>query len=314
MNMKYYIGIDVSKARLDVDWLDQPKAYDNIQSAIMILINELHALNNQEKLALVVCEATGGYEQKFVRACHDADLPVHVAHPNKVRHFAKSKGLLAKTDNIDAKVLSSYGSLLLLRADVLLLNKNTEKIAEKLRRREQLQADKKRETNRLDKEFSNDIKESIQSRIDWLDKAVKALEKDLAKLKKCDDVQKDHDLLTSIPAIGDLTAHYLLSYLPEIGKVSHKALAALVGVAPFNNDSGKGHGKRFIQGGRSRLRQVLYMAAVTAIRFNPSLKLFYTHLREQGKLAKVAIVAVIRKLLSMANSVMQRQTPWLAEY
>jgi transposase len=312
--MKYYVGIDVSKSRLDVDWLGQPKAYNNNKPAVATLIKDLQALKEQATLALVICEATGGYEQKIVRACHEAGLPVHVAHPNKVKHFAKSKGLLAKTDKIDAKVLSDYGTLLSPKADTLLLNKNTAKIAENLRRREQLQADKKRDTNRLDKELSDDIKQSIQNHVDWLDKEITTLGRNLAELKKCDDVKINHGLLTSVPAIGDLTAHYLLSYLPEIGKVSHKALAALVGVAPFNNDSGKGHGKRYIQGGRSRLRQVLYMAAITAIRFNPPLKSFYTRLREQGKLAKVALIAVIRKLLSMANSVMHRQTPWEVEY
>jgi len=312
--MKYYVGIDVSKACLDVDWLGQPKAYDNVKPVIITLIKDLKALQEKNNLALVICEATGGYEQKVVRACHEAEIPVHVAHPNKIRYFAKSKGLLAKTDNIDAKVLSSYGALLLPQADTILLTRNVEKIAEKLRRREQLQADKKRETNRLDKELSDDIKQSIQCHVDWLDREIKKLDSNLEQLKKCSDVKINHDLLTSIPAIGDLSAHYLLSYLPEIGKVSHKALAALVGVAPFNNDSGKGQGKRFIQGGRSRLRQVLYMAAITAIRFNAPLKAFYTRLREQGKLAKVALIAVVRKLLSMANSVMRRQTPWEVEY
>jgi len=197
---------------------------------------------------------------------------------------------------------------------VLHLNETTEKIAEKLRRREQLQSDRKRENNRLDKELSKDSRKSIDDHITWLDKKIKDLNKDLNELKQEDAVKVNHDLLTSIPAIGDITAHYLLSYLPEIGKLSHKALSALVGVAPFNNDSGKGQGKRFIKGGRSHLRQVLYMAGITAITFNQDLKVFYERLKSQGKATKVAIVAVIRKLLTMANSVMKRQTPWEVEY
>lgn len=317
--MKHYIGVDVSKARLDVHWLAKSKAYSNSQSGIVVLIKALQALKAQGDLALVICEATGGeatggYEQKLVRACHDADLPIPVAHANKVRHFAKSKGLLAKTDQIDAHVLSDYGHLFQPKADSLLLNEKTEKIGEKLRRREQLQADKKREISRSDKALSEDIKQSIAEHIAWLEQTIKAIDEQLAELKQCKEVKINHDLLTSIPAIGDLSAHYLLSYLPEIGKLSHKALAALVGVAPFNNDSGKGQGKRYIQGGRSRLRQVLYMAAISAIRFNSSLKAFYKRLREQGKVAKVALIAVIRKLLSMANSVIKRQTPWEEKY
>lgn len=312
--MKYYIGIDVSKAQLDVDWIGTLAAYANEQSAIESLISALSELNNKGDLALVICEATGGYEQKIVRACHGANLPIHVAHPNKVRHFAKSKGLLAKTDHIDAAIISEYGQLLKPTADVLQLSDTAEEIGEKLRRREQLQADKKREQNRLDKELSEDTQTSIKEHINWLDQKIKELDQVLNKLKQHDAVKTNHDLLTSIPAIGNLVAHYLLAYLPEIGKLSNKALAALVGVAPFNNDSGKSQGKRFIQGGRSRLRQVLYMAGMAAINFNQDLKVFYRRLKALGKPAKVAIIAIIRKLLTMANSVIKRQSAWIAEY
>ena len=194
------------------------------------------------------------------------------------------------------------------------MNKTTEKIGEKLRRREQLLSERKREHNRLDKELSKDVKKSINDHISWLDRKIKSLEKDLKELKKKDEIKSNHDLLTSIPSIGDLVAHYLLAYLPEIGKLSNKALSALVGVAPFNNDSGKGQGKRFIQGGRSRLRQVLYMSGISGITFNSDLKAFYVRLKAQGKPSKVALIAVIRKLLTMANSVIKRQSPWEAEY
>lgn len=312
--MKQYIGVDVSKARLDVDWRGETKSYKNSKLEINQLIKKLKALQKSDQLALVICEATGGYEQKVVRACHEAKLPIHMAHANKVRYFAKSQGLLAKTDKLDAQVLSNYGRLLQPKADVLLLNENTEKIGELLKRRDQLQADKKRETNRLDKITSNDIKLSINDHVKWLDKKIKEIEKKLLLLKQADDVVVTHELLTSIPAIGDISAYYLLSYLPEIGKVSHKALAALVGVAPFNRDSGNSQGKRFIKGGRSRLRQVLYMASITAIRCNTPLKAFYTRLRNNGKSVKVALIAVIRKLITMINSVMRRQTPWEKEY
>jgi transposase len=312
--MKYYIGIDVSKQCLDVDFCGKASSYSNDEIQIKQLILDLQVLQRGDQLALVICEATGGYEQKIVRACHEAKVPIHVAHANKVRHYAKSQGLLAKTDKIDAQVLSDYGCSSKLKADTLLLTENTEKIRELLKRREQLQADKKRENNRLDKITNTDISNSINEHVDWLDKKIKEIEKKLSCLENAEEVKKPYELLTSIPAIGKLTAHYLLSYLPEIGKLSNKALAALVGVAPYNNDSGKNKGKRFIKGGRSCLRQVLYMSAITAIRHHPDLKSFYFRLRDAGKATKVAITAVIRKLVGMANSVMRRQVMWQEKY
>lgn len=310
----YYIGIDVSKEHLDVDYCGEGKRYRNEAIQIRQLLSELEELKKQNKLVLVICEATGGYEQKIVRACHELKVPIHVAHANKVRHFAKSKGILAKTDKIDGRVLSDYGRLLNPEADSILLTENAEKIRELLRRREQLQEDKKRETNRSDKITSIDISDSIKAHIDWLDKAIKEIDKKLSSLKKAEDIEKDYQLLTSIPAVGNLAAHYLLSYLPEIGKLSSKALAALVGVAPYNQDSGNSKGKRFIKGGRSNLRKVLYMCSITATRCNSDLKAFYLRLRSKGKQAKVAIIAVMHKLIRMANSVLQRGTPWEESY
>jgi transposase len=312
--MKHYIGIDVSKAQLDVDWCGKATIYENNKLGINCFIRRLKYLQSKGQPALAICEATGGYEQKIVRACHKAQLPVHVAHANKVRYFARSQGLLAKTDKIDAHVLSDYGRLLQPKADSLLLNEDAEKIAALLKRREQLQADKKRETNRLDKITSADIKKSINEHVKWLDKKIKEIDKKLLLLKQSDIISFEHNLLTSIPSIGDISAYYLLSCLPEIGKISHKALAALVGVAPFNRDSGNSQGKRFIKGGRSKLRQILYMVAISAIRYNAPLKAFYARLRNNGKPVKVALTAVIRKLISMINSVMKRQTPWETEY
>ena len=312
--MKYYVGVDVSKECLDVDYCGEERAYGNDSRKIEELISDLQVLKKNNQLALVICEASGGYEQKLVRACHESQIPVHVAHANKVKYFAKSQGILAKTDQIDARVLSNYGLLLKPKADVLLLSENAEKIRELLKRREQLQEDRKRENNRLDKINSPGILDSIKEHIEWLDKQIKEIDKKLTSLKKTDEIIAAHRLLTTIPAIGNLTAYYLISYLPEMGKLSHKALAALVGVAPYNHDSGNGKGKRFIQGGRSRLRQIMYMSAISAIRCNADLKAFYLRLRGIGKSVKVAIIAVIRKLITVVNSVMQRQMPWQEKY
>jgi transposase len=312
--MSHYIGIDVSKKRLDVDWLGQPKSYSNDKLGIRRLIRKLQNLKAKNKLSLAICEATGGYEKKLVKTCHQADIAIHVAHANKVRYFAKSQGLFAKTDKLDARVLSNYGCLMHSERDEVLLDKNAEKINGFLRRREQLQADKKRELNRMDKIEDVDIKRSINSHINWLNKKIKDIESKLKELKNKETISRKHDLLTTIPAIGDISAYYLLAHLPELGKFSNKALTALVGVAPFNSDSGASQSKRFIQGGRSRLRQILYMTGITAIRCNKPLKEFYMRLRTNGKPVKVAIVAVIRKLITMANSVLKRGTPWKDKY
>lgn len=263
---------------------------------------------------MVLCEASGGYEQKLVLACHAAMIPLHVVHANHIRHFAKSLGVKAKTDVIDAKMISAYGRERKPESDNFFLSENALKIRDLLKRREQLLADKKRENNRSDKIDNKDVKDFIASHIKWLDGSIKEIDKLLLNLHKSDDVKKNHALLKSIPGIGNLLACYLITSLPELGKISHKSLAALVGVAPYNHDSGSSQGKRFIQGGRSMLRQMLYMAAMTCIKWNPALKAFYGRLRAAGKPGKVALIAVIRKLLSIANSVMLRQTVWQESY
>lgn len=312
--MKYYIGIDISKYRLDVDWCGKPMEFPNDHRGISILIKQLQKLFEQDKLAVVLCEASGGYEQKLAHACHAKNLPFHVAHANHIKYFAKSQGIKAKTDQIDARTITAYGVERKPSADSFLLDKNTEKIRALLKRREQLLLDRKREQSRLDKIESAEIKRLIKAHISWLNKIIIRVEKGLLVLQKSDGIKDTHALLTSIPGIGDILAYYLMSHLPELGKLSHKAIAALAGVAPFNHDSGKHQGKRFIQGGRSVLRQMLYMAAMTSIVHNPDLKRFYTGLYAAGKPGKVALVAVMRKLLSMANSVMCRQTSWQKNY
>lgn len=308
--MKTYIGVDISKPRLDVDWQGKSIDFENNPNGINKLIAKLHKLNEQDKLSSVVLEASGGYERKLVQACHDSHLPVHVAHANKVRSFAKSKGILAKTDKLDASVLSEYGLLMNVDPDKVLLTENAEKIRLLLGRREQLMNDRQREKNRLDKLDKGVIKTSVESHIQWLSDEIKTIDKQVEGCAQSADVKQKHDLLISIPSVGPLVANYLIGNLPELGLFNHKSIAALVGVAPFNRDSGSFNGKRFIQGGRRELRRILYMSAISSIRFNPDMKVFYKRLRAAGKPAKVALIAVVRKLLSVINSVVKRQTPW----
>jgi len=308
--VKIYIGVDVSKQRLDVDWRGKSITFENHKTGLNKLIAKLKDINKKDKLSSVVLEASGGYEKTVVGLCHKNNIPVHVAHANKIRAFAKSKGILAKTDQLDALILSEYGALMEVKPDKTLLTENTEKIRLLLIRREQLMNDKQREKNRIDKINDQSIKDSVESHIKWISDEIKTIDRHLNELSQTADVKLKYDLLISIPAVGRLVANYLIANLPELGLLTHKAIAALVGVAPYNRDSGSFHGKRFIQGGRRKLRRMLYMSAITSIRCNPDLKVFYTRLRAAGKPAKVALIAVVRKQLSVINSVMQRQTPW----
>jgi len=310
VSMKTYIGVDISKPQLDVDWKGKAIHFENNQEGIEKLMTELKKLNAKNELSSVVLEASGGYEKNLVKACHEDRLPVHVAHANKVRSFAKAKGILAKTDQLDASVLTEYGFVMKIKSDELLLTKNAEKIRLLLGRREQLMNDRQREKNRLDKINDQSIKHSVESHIKWLSDEIKNVDKQLDKSSQAADVKLKHDLLISIPAVGRLVANYLVANLPELGLLNHKAIAALVGVAPYNRDSGSFSGKRFIQGGRRELRRILYMSAIASVRCNPDMKIFYRRLRDAGKPAKVAFIAVIRKLLSVINSVIKRQTPW----
>ena len=309
--MNICIGVDVSKLQLDIDWQGEAIQVDNNALGINNFIARLKQINEETTLHSVVLEASGGYEDELVVACHKNNIPVHVAHANKVRAFAKSKGILAKTDKLDAAVLSEYGLLMDVVPDLNLLSENAEKIRLLLKRGEQLMKDKQREKNRLDKISDIAIKDSIETHVKWLDDEIRKIDKQSKLLSQADDIKKTHDLLVSIPAVGSLVSNYLIAFLPELGLFNHKAIGALVGVVPYNRDSGSFVGKRFISGGRPSLRRILYMAALSSISFNPDMKVFYQRLRDAGKPAKVALVAVIRKLLSVINSVIKRQTPWV---
>ncbi len=166
----------------------------------------------------------------------------------------------------------------------------------------------------MDKIESTGIKRSITQHIKWLDNSISKIDEQLSEMKKDKKIKEDYNLLTSIPGVGALSAYYLIGYLPEIGKLSNKAIASLVGVAPFNHDSGNSQGKRYIQGGRKSLRQILYMAALSGSQYNSELSCFYQRLQEMKKPGKVAITAVMHKLLSMINSVMKRRTVWKDNY
>lgn len=312
--MEYsYIGIDISKAKFDVFYNNRHFEVEQTQELIAAFLDEMESEVKQSKLAplLFVCEASGGYEKVLVRALRKRGLGYHVAHANKVRAFARSKGYLAKTDKLDAHIIWEYAQIMKVVPDEITLCESREKIGDLVKRREQLIQDKLREKSRIDKSVDQTILSSQQSHIDWLEQEIKKIEQALDKLSNQDDIKSDMRLLTSMPGVGKLSAMYLVAFLPELGNASHKQIAALTGVAPYNRDSGQQQGKRFIYGGRNVVRRVLYMAAITSIKWNAELAAFYQQLIQRGKPAKVAIIAVIRKMLSALNSIMKRQTPWL---
>jgi transposase len=311
--MKLYVGVDVSKSKLDVSLNGKNLIIPNNQQGLSTLVEKLKEQNDEgNEIGLVLCEASGGYERLLIRTLRTQGYPVHLAHANKIRSFAKAKGLLAKTDKIDAHVISEYGRVLSPMPDINLISESAEMLGELLKRREQLLEHKQGEKNRLDKERLPAVIKSIKSHIKWLEKEIQQLDKQIEDQQIQEEFKHQIELLISVPGIGKLTASYLISFLPELGKINHKQIAALVGIAPFNRDSGTLRGKRFIQGGRAIVRKILYMAALASIRCRYSdLRVFYQHLRTRGKAGKVAIVAVMRKLLLVLNSVISRQTPWL---
>ncbi len=310
--MKSYVGIDVSKAYLDVHYEGQAARFEQTKPGYRSLIQWIGALKTED--VIVVCEASGGYEKPLVQALINVEIAYHVAHANKVKAFSKAKGYLAKTDAIDAEVIAEYAKVMEIEEQVP-LSATEESMRERVKRRGELVKMKQMEENRLDK-VSPAMQRVIKRTIKFLAKEIKKLEEELKNILPLDpSLHARCEWMQSIPGIGPLTAYILLTYLPELRRadVESKALAALVGVAPYNRDSGTYTGKRFIQGGRKLVRQALYMAAMAAIRFNPSMKSFYGRLREAGKPGKVALVAVMRKLVGLLHAVLRRQGTWSAE-
>lgn len=237
--MNHYVGIDVSKEKRDVHCHGVDFQVSNNTAGFKKLTNKLA----KGTIQLIVCEATGGYEKSMVNYVQKKQFPVYVAHANKIRNFAKSKGLKAKTDKIDARVIVDYAQAMQLTCTSLILSESAEKMKELVKRKGQLQRDKQAEQNRLDKISPPRILSSIKKHIRWLDKAIKEIETPLLELSASKEISKTVELITSVPGVGMNTAQYIIAYLPELGTCSHKEIAALVGVAPYNHDSGNFKGK-----------------------------------------------------------------------
>lgn len=303
-----FVGIDVSKKHLDVGLLPEGKSFkvDNQQEGWEQLAERL----GEMKPSLVVMEATGGYQAPVSAVLALSGLPVVVVNPRQVRDFAKATGKLAKTDKIDALVIATFGQAV--RPPVRPLKSEQEQdLADLLARRRQLLQMRTAEKNRLGSAPKR-IRKQIMEHIQWLENQLKDVDKDVQVLIRNSPLwQEKANLLASVPGVGKVTAATLLACLPELGKLDRRQIAALAGLAPFNNDSGKSRGRRRIWGGRAAVRTVLYMAVVTAIRCNPVIRNFYQRLRQAGKGYKVAATAAMRKLLTIMNAMLKSNSPWI---
>lgn len=306
-----FVGIDVSKARLDVALVPTGEvlALDNDTVGIASLVERLKALQPE----LVVLEATGGLQLPVVAALGVSGIPVAVVNPRQVRDFARAVGELAKTDRIDARILAQFGQRLQPTSRPL-PDQATQELGALLSRRQQVVEMLTAERNRL-RRASQPIGPRIQAHIRWLEQQLKELDRDLGEAVRSSPLWREkEELLRSVPGVGKVLSVTLLAYLPELGAMQRQQVAALVGVAPWNRDSGRLRGKRTVWGGRARVRGVLYMAVVAAIRSNPVIKDFYQRLLAAGKAKKVALVACMRKLLSILNAMLKHKTLWDSRY
>lgn len=304
---KVSIGIDVAKEELVIfiDTLDEHLTVANQESAFKALVPKFKAL----AIERIVLEASGGYETALVTTLATAGLPVSLVNPKRVRDFARGLGKLAKTDRLDAEVLAVFGRLAQPPLYAL-LSREREELADILTRRWQLLEMLVAEKNRTET-ASAAVQKNLTEDIKWLEKRVDYIDQDLKRRLPQTEVWKNQEqLLQSVPGVGPVLSITLLGLLPELGHLSRHQIAALVGVAPMTQQSGKWKGHAKIQGGRGDVRSVLYMATLAAIRFNPVIKAFYERLRGDGKIPKVAIIACSRKLLTILNAMLRDNGFW----
>jgi transposase len=305
-----FVGIDVAKAQLDIALRPTGDrwAVSNDETGLATLVVRLHAVQP----ALIVLEATGGYHRAVVAALAAAALPLVVVNPRQVRDFAKATGQLAKTDQLDARAVAHFAEAVR-PAPRPLPDAQTEELRALLARRRQLIAMRTAEQNRLEN-APHRLRADIEAHITWLTQRVATLDDDLDTTLRASPVWRERETLyRGVPGIGPVCARTLILDLPELGTISRQRIAALVGVAPFNRDSGTLRGTRTTWGGRAHVRATLYMSTLVAVRYNPILKRFYERLRTAGKVAKVALTACMRKLLTILNAMVKHQKPWHVE-
>lgn len=302
-----FVGIDVSKDHLDIGVHPNGRTWQVLhdEAGSQQVLKELLRLKPQ----LIVLEASGGFETALAIELSEAGLPAVVVNPRQVRDFAKAHGILAKTDRIDAQVLARFAETI--RPELRPLPDEAQRELEGLMvRRRQLVTMMTAEKNRLPR-ASKEVIRGIRQHLQWLKKQLARVDEEIGRRIQRNDVWKrDEKVLRSVPGVGPGVSRSLLAGLPELGKINHKKIAALVGVAPFNCDSGKFRGRRRIWGGRQYIRSILYMGTVSAIRWNPLIRSFFLRLVDAGKSKKVALTACMRKLLIILNAIMASKEPW----
>lgn len=299
-----YIGLDVSKDRIDAVWADQnPRSYPNAPSGHRRLIK---ALGRYHRPLQAIIEPTGGYERKLAAALRDASIAVSMVNPRQVRDFARAQGRLAKTDRIDAAVLADFGKAMAPEPTPA-PTPLQEELSALVRHRSHLIGLLTMEKNRLEHCHDSVVAAMINKMIAVFEKQVAAVEKKIEQtIDSDDDLSGKASKLCQVKGVGKTTAAVLLAEMPELGSLNRRQAAALAGVAPFNRDSGRSRGHRKVQGGRPAVRRALYMAAMSACRYNPSLAPTYTRLTQTGKAKKVAITAVMRKLIILLNNTLKQ--------
>lgn len=307
-----YVGVDVSKESLDmVEYsTGEIRSFGNDDAGIAEAMTWL----KQVKPTITVMEATGGMEVSLYIALQEANLPVAVINPRQIRDFAKSMGILAKTDKVDAKVLARYAATIQPEARPL-PDEQARQLNTLVTRRRQLVEMIIAEGNRVTTTRDKTIKHRIHAHIDWLKQELADVDKGMSQMMKENPVWHAKDkLLQSVPGVGPVLSATLIAELSELGSLNRKKIAALAGVAPLNHDSGKHRGERSIWGGRCSVRQPLYMATLTAVRFNPTIRMFYERLLANGKTKKVALIACMHKLLMILNVMLKHNSYWSCNY
>jgi transposase len=304
---KEFVGVDISKDTLDIATYTREKIWSapNSEAGINHLIEELGELGS----LLVVMEATGGYETNLAYALNKSGIPCAIVNPREVRDFARATKKLAKTDAIDSRVLARFAALI--QPDPRpLSDEQTQELEAVIARRRQVIEMLTTEKNRLH-QAQKTVRGAIKAHIDYLEKELNHIDSDLqGRIKESPIKHEKYNLLQSVPGVGPNLSSTLVIELPELGNLNRRQIAALVGVAPLNRDSGNMRGKRSTWGGRSQVRAALYMSTLVATRFNPIISQFYAQLCARGKAKKVALVACMRKLLSILNSMLKHHVPW----
>jgi transposase len=306
--MAVIVGIDVAKRTLEVAVRPSGEHWQVSNDAGGI--EELIARVQDRGVRVIVLEATGGYERTVAAGLAGAELPVAVVNPRQARDFAKATGRLAKTDQIDAAIIEHFAEAVGLEPRAVPTAEAAAMTA-LVERRHQLQVMLTAEKTRRQQATTSVVRSRIGAHITWLQADLEEVDRGLGEAIQASPIWRERDmLLQTVPGVGPVVAHTLLSELPELGTLSRQAIAALVGVAPLNRDSGMMRGKRTIWGGRARIRSTLYMAAIVASRFNPVIRAYYERLLARGKAKKVALVACMHKLLTILNAMVRRQTVW----